>query len=298
MAMELMEKMEAFKDSFSIRNNPTRLRKRADKDGYLFIKRLVEPEAVWQVRHDILSIAKKHGLLKPNTNVMDGIANPEVRYIEAACDQWKEYYTEIQACRSFHQLAHHPNIVALFENLFGKKVLVHPRNISRTIFPNLTKFTTPPHQDYFYIKGTPNTWTLWTPLGDCNDDLGGLAVAPGTHKLGMLDVRKADGAGGHACPTDPDFKWVYNETSCGDVVMFHSYIIHQGRDNSTVDKIRLSCDYRYQPMDEDVHPSSLLPHFNLKPWEEVYRDWPKNDKLQFFWKNEELKVKGDVLNPA
>lgn len=290
MAMELMEKVEAFKDSFHLLNKPELLRKRAEEEGYLYFKKLIDPEEILEVRFDILSIAKKFGMLKPNSNLMDGIANPEVTYIEGK-ENWKEYYMEIQACRSFHQLAHHKNIVKLFESLFGKKVLVHPRNISRTIFPNITKFTTPPHQDFLYIKGTPNTWTVWMPLGDCPENLGGLAVAPGTHKLGMLDVRKADGAGGHACNNSPDTNWVYNETTCGDVVMFHSYTVHQGRDNSTADKIRLSCDYRYQAFDEDVDPSSLLPHYNLKSWDDLYRNWPKNDSLKYFWEKESLKVK-------
>jgi ectoine hydroxylase-related dioxygenase (phytanoyl-CoA dioxygenase family) len=282
MAMELMEKIEAFKDSFSLLNKPELLRKRANEEGYLYIKKLIEPEEVLQVRFDILSIAKKFGMLKPNSNLMDGIANPEMTYMEGKGD-WKEYYAEVQSCRSFHQLSHNKNIVKLFENLFGTKVLVHPRNISRTIFPNITKYTTPPHQDFLYIKGTPNTWTVWTPVGDCPEDLGGLAVSPGSHKLGMLDVRKADGAGGYACNNSPDTKWVYNETACGDVVMFHSYTIHQGRDNSTADKIRLSFDFRYQPLNEDVHESSLEPHCAIKPWEDLYRNWPKNDALQYYW---------------
>lgn len=291
MAMELMEKMASFQDSYSLLKKPELLRKRAQADGYLFIKKLVEPEAVLEVRHDILLVAQRFGLLKPGTDLMDGIANPEVNYIESKYEQFKDYYQAIQECRSFHQLAHHPNIVKLFENLFGNKVLVHPRNISRTIFPLLTKYTTPPHQDYFYIKGTPNTWTLWTPLGDCPDELGGLAVARGSHKLGMLDVRKADGAGGHACEADRDLEWVYNETTAGDVVMFHSYTIHQGRDNNTANKIRFSCDYRYQPIDEDVHHSSLDPHYNLKPWEVVYKNWPENDNLKYFWKKHPLQIK-------
>ncbi len=286
MAMEIMEKSKPFLDSYNLLHRPELLRKRADEEGYLFVKRLVEPEAVLQVRHDILTIAQKYGLVRSNTNLMDGIANPDEEYIEGKWKRWKEYYSEIQRCRSFHQLAHHPNIVKLFETLFGSKVLVHPRNISRTIFPNLTRFTTPPHQDYFYIKGTPNTWTLWTSLGDCPEDLGGLAVAPRTHKRGLLDVRKADGAGGHACEASTELEWVYNETNAGDVVMFHSYTIHQGRDNITPDKIRFSCDYRYQPIGEEVHESSLLPHFNLESWDNVYTNWPKNDDLKYFWKNQ------------
>lgn len=284
MAMEIMEKAAPFLDSHNLLNKPELLKKRADEEGYLFVKRLVEPEAILQVRLDILAIAKKLGLLQADTNLMDGIANPNEEYIEGRWRLWAEYYKEIQRCRSFHQLAHHPNIVKLFETLFSGKVLVHPRNISRTIFPNLTRFTTPPHQDYFYIKGTPNTWTLWTPLGDCNEELGGLAVARGSHKKGLLDVHKADGAGGHACDASPEQEWVYNETNAGDAVMFHSYTIHQGRDNITFDKIRLSCDYRYQPIDEEVHESSLAPHFNIEPWDKVYENWPENDGLKYFWK--------------
>ena len=46
-------------------------------------------------------------------------------------------------------------------------------------------------------------------------------------------------------------------------------------------------------IDEDVDLSSLLPHHQLKPWEEIYRNWPKNDALQYFWESEKLKIKSE-----
>ena len=57
-------------------------------------------------------------------------------------------------CPDGHALKLHPNVIGLFERLFGEPVLAHPLLIPRCIFPQRPDFTTPSHQDYPHIQGT------------------------------------------------------------------------------------------------------------------------------------------------
>jgi len=120
------------------------------------------------------------------------------------------------------------------------------------------------------------------PLGDCPEELGGLAVVPGSHLGGPRKAFRAEGAGGHAVPVESDEAWVGGPMKAGDVLVFHSLTVHQGRDNQT-DRIRLSADFRYQPADDQVARASLAPHLDLLKWEEIYRDWPADDPLKYYW---------------
>ena len=56
-----------------------------------------------------------------------------------------------------------------------------------------------------------------------------------------------------------------------------------------IERIRLSLDYRYQPVSEPVHASSLKPHMGVLDWDEIYRDW-SDDALKYYWKQLDLTV--------
>jgi hypothetical protein len=77
---------------------------------------------------------------------------------------------------------------------------------------------------------------------------------------------------------------------CGDILTFHSLTVHQGRDNQTEDRLRVSVDYRYQPISEPIAPDSMEPHYGGlgMDWDEIYADWPENDPLKYYWKQWDL----------
>ncbi len=283
--------MDPFLDSTPIAGNASELRERAERDGYLFFRGLVPPAPLLAVRRQILEICERHGWLKPGTAVEDGMAAPGVAYTPRN-PEYLGVYDEIQRLESFHALPHQPALLSSLRSLFGEEVLVHPRNIARVMFPQNTKFTTPAHQDYIHIKGSPNTWTAWIPLSDCPEELGGLAVLAGSHTVGILPTHAAYGAGGAGVDTDDlPFHWVLSDYRCGDVMLFHSHAVHRGMDNLTRDRLRVSVDYRYQPVSEPVAEDSLLPHHNRANWDEIYAGWARPE-LQYYWKRLNLNVVG------
>jgi hypothetical protein len=264
------------------------LRARIESDGYLFFRDLGDHTALGTVRGEILEICRRHGWVAPGTELREGFAaGPPYREGDP---EYFAVYDDVQRLESFHALAHDAGLLEMLRTLFGEEVLVHPRNIARIMFPNNNHFTTPPHQDFIHIQGTPRTYTAWFPLGNCPNELGGLAVLAGSHRVGVLPLHKARGAGGVGVETDGlELSWVTGAFQQGDVLLFHSHTVHRALDNQTPDRLRLSVDYRYQPVSEPVTEGSLLPHFNRVTWDEIYAQW-ESDRYQYYWRKPDLQI--------
>ena len=151
-------------------------------------------------------------------------------------------------------------MIAVTQKLLDDVVLVHPRKIGRIGFPQNEGHQTPVHQDFFHIRGTPETYTAWVPLGDCTRQLGCLAVADGSHQLGFLDHEPSAGPGGFAVDPGDDAAWRCQDFAAGDVLIFHSLTMHKALPNRTRDTIRMSLDNRYSRVRDDIAPDSLQPH--------------------------------------
>lgn len=255
------------------------LRAQAEREGYVFLPGLLPVDDLLAVREQVLGCCRDEGHLDPAAALLAGIpVASDQPLIEADGDSWRRLYRRIQALRTLHAMNRHPRLLAVLGTILGAEVQAHPRCIARVMWPGTARFSTPPHQDHFYIGGTLDTWTAWIPLGDCPEVLGGLAVAPGSHRLGPMPVHRAEGAGGHGVDADT-FDWVGGDFHCSDVLLMHSLCVHQGRDNRS-DRLRLSIDYRYQRMGEAIETASLQPHMGWWNWNELTADWPSDDPLR------------------
>ena len=290
MAMVDMKQIHSLEDATDLLANPGKLRQRAKEDGCLFFRGLFDPERVLAVRRQVLEVCREHGWLADESNLIDGIANPGIRVGESGIPSWQAFYDDVQRIRDFHALALEPAIIRMFEALFGESVLAHSRNICRLVFPDMNTHSTPPHQDNYFIGGSDETWTAWIPLGDCPEELGGLAVNRGSHRHGMLETSEGVGPGGRQVAVEDNSSWVGDNYECGDVIVLHSLTIHQGRDNMTADRLRISSDYRYQPRSHPVRDDSLQPHMNWLTWDEIYEQWDRNDPVKYYWEDWDLDV--------
>lgn len=276
--------MNEFTAANDLLHQPEALRAQAAADGYLFFRGLLEPETLQSLRRQILTLCADAGWLAPGSDPTEGIAAPGLAPVEGE-PAFMEVYNQVNRLEDFHALAHDPALLAMLGDLFGEQPLVHARNIARIIFPQATQFTTPAHQDYIHIQGTEETWTAWIPLSDCPRELGSLAVLPGSHRSGILPTHASLGAGGLGIHTDDlPFSWAASDFAAGDVLFFHSLMVHKGLPNLTPDRIRLSVDFRYQGISQPVVASSFQPHHGQLSWEEVYRNW-KSPQFQYYWRD-------------
>tara|TARA_B100000745_G_scaffold141587_1_gene92526 strand:+ start:1873 stop:2769 length:897 start_codon:yes stop_codon:yes gene_type:complete len=274
--------------SNDIRYDGAALRQQAHCQGYLFFPALIGPASILKIRSDIVSILQQVGWIDADTDPLQACTSHKA--CVSGSPEFSRVYDRIQRLESFHSLAHHPSLFHIVESLLQADVLLQPSNISRVIFPSQLEQTTPPHQDYVHIQGTPNVWTVWIPLGDCPQQLGGLSVLVGSHHLGILPVSKSLGAGGLRADTQSaDLEWAASPFNCGDVLFFHSHTVHQGLDNLSGNQLRLSVDYRYQKANDPVMDRLLGPHQGRLTWEEVYADW-ESDKYQYYWQKFPLQL--------
>lgn len=281
---------DQFVDSTPLLNDPPALRARAEQDGYLYFKRLLPADALLPVRADLLGVVEKHGWLALGADPLEGRLDVEalsrVPEAEMRTDIGVSHaaYDDVQKLESVHRLPHHPALLALYRTLFEREVLVHARHIIRMISPHPAVFPTPQHQDFPLIQGTSSTWTCWFPIGECSRAMGSLMVSRGSHRLGYLPIEPAKGAGliaAQTCAGETD--WVEGDFETGDVLTFPAFTIHRALPCQFRDRIRLSFDVRYQPLDEPVESRSLLPHCGLT-WEQIYADW-QSDDLRYYWQN-------------
>src|SRR4030095_2456272 len=139
--------------------------------------------------------------------------------------------------RTMWDLAQDRALVSVSEAIFRERAFPHACCIFRAVFPGVGEQIRPPHQDFRYVGGTPRTWTAWIPVGDCHGDVGGLAIAIGSHASGLLPVRKVGNRGEAVLPDNQP--WAVGDLSCGDVLMFSSLTAHRSMPNLSEAGLRL-----------------------------------------------------------
>ncbi len=278
-----------FVPSNGLLDRPADLRARMDRDGFLFLRGLLPRLDVLEVRRAILECCRDAGWLVGGSELLEGRVDPSRACVEPESAFLDAYY-RVQRLEAFHAFAQHPALLRVMTTLLGEPAVPHPQKIARLIFPLNVPHTTPPHQDFVFIQGTPETYTTWIPLGDCPRKLGGLQVNAGAHRNGIYEYHASLGAGGMSIRPEalPD-RWHSTDYRAGDVLIFHSLMVHQGLPNLTRDRLRLSVDYRYQAPSQPICEASLRPHMGELTWEGIYRGWTSTE-LQYYWKRVGLRV--------
>ena len=279
--------MRAFLDSTEHFDDAAELKRRLDRDGYIFIRGLLPRADVLDVRRKGLEVAAACGWLDPRHPIDTAIPDPAKATIDpepAYLDMLSRFYPN----ESLHALQHHPRVIGLFERIFGEAVLPRPRLIPRCIFPQRPEFTTSPHQDYPYVQGATEVYTMWTPLGDCPIEMGPLQIAEASHLKGVMEFKITANAAAGLTVVDPlDGAWVSGDFSAGDAVIFHSMTVHKGVPNMS-NRLRQSVDFRFQRMSDPITPASCEPFVTSLTWEQIYAGW-SSDRFQYYWKKPAIR---------
>lgn len=235
-------KIDELPDSTPLLREPEKLRARWREDGVLFFRDLVSQPAISKVRAEYLARLKELRVVDAedttsNWNGHDRLDGTLARPISD--DTWRELVSDTGI----------DNMVRTF---LGEAPIWLPIVVHRTA-PPLPADSAPEvfgtrHQDGIYNYGIDFV-TCWIPLMDIDDDVGGLAVVPGSHKASLYppdvfkDPNKRVGIPAGAIP---DADWRRPDYKAGDLLMFHSMTAHAGLPNRS-GKLRLSMDIRFLP---------------------------------------------------
>jgi ectoine hydroxylase-related dioxygenase (phytanoyl-CoA dioxygenase family) len=277
----------SFLDATSSLDDPAALRNLAQRDGYLFLPRLVSDERTRAATKAMQSVASQHGLLPGPTADNPG-ATPGRQLVEGLSDSWFDLYADLLRERALYALAWEPRLTAVLRAILGPEAIPHPCAIFRVVAPGTEAYTKPAHQDVRYVGGHAAIWTAWIACGQCDGSVGGLKVLPGSHRYGELPVRRAEWGSEVVCPQGLQWRWTPMRS--GDVLLFSSFTVHRGVANTSTSGLRLSVDFRYQSATEPFRLEALQPHAKILSWNDVYRDWESADELRYYWRRREVQV--------
>lgn len=246
-------------DSSPLLADADALRARFAADGCLLLRGLLPAAPIVAARNAMLRLAREAGWVDPASS--DESARASDRPAPDHTSEYMPVYRRMIRLPEFERSAEIPALVAAVALLYQRPVLIHRRRIARFIFPRAERSTTQPHQDWHYIRGTPETITAWVPTGAVLRHLGGLAVVPGSQRLGYLEHVPTTGAGAAGVPNESyDGTWSGTDYQLGDVLLMHSFLIHGGLPNRSPDRLRISFDHRYQPVGTDIDSGSQRRH--------------------------------------
>lgn len=296
-----MNELAEFRVSNDALGAPDELRRRLQDEGYVFIKALLNRDRMLSLRHEMMTTIQQGGWLIAGTDPSDGIANLSARCTEGD-PGYTDVYHEIYKLENFHCIAHSPELLEVLEALMGRPVMPHPQKIARLWFPQFTMHTTPVHQDFVHFQGNFETCTAWSPVGDCPIELGGLALLPGSHKVGqVLEHHFSLGAGGLSLDTasesadheEIDVPWHTTNYEIGDTLFFPALTVHKALENVTEDRLRVSLDNRYLAVGDVIADHMLEPHLTAETeplsWDEIYAGW-EHDDFKYYWKDFNYQV--------
>lgn len=252
------------------------LREGLEGDGYLLLRGFFPREDVLAARHDLLLRLAARGWLEEGSDPDEALPSP------AACHQMLS--DDASRSAPLHQLLYGPRLLGLYRTIFGEAVRHFDFTWLRAYPPGNG---TGPHMDAVFMnRGSLRLLTAWTPIGDIDTELGGLAVLEGSHRLedvrrdyGTRDVDAycanrpgADALAGQqtmlwngTMSDDPvalreqlGLRWLTTDYRAGDLLTFPLYTAHIGLDNHG-GRIRLSSDSRYQPASEPADPRWVGP---------------------------------------
>ncbi len=256
--------------------------------GYLLIRGLLPNYALGPLLGEITQLLYAAGWLLADHDPLERMAN-----ISAACGDpdpaFKRTYQEIFNLELFHALPHHPALKQVMNMLVGERLLVHPKPIGRLIFPHCERLVVRAHQDYRFMDGDPECFTVWIPLHDCPINLGPLQILEGSHHFGFQNHEQT------SIPAIPEGAvlgddWVGGQINAGDVLIFHSLTVHAASPNLS-NQLRISLDCRFQDYKRALNPANLaFGGESGKSWEKTYAHWRSND-LQYYWKKMPLTLK-------
>ena len=266
------------------------LRRRMDRDGYLFLRGLLGRQAVLAARRELLRRLAARRLLAPGRDSEEGAAAPAAAIDASATGDLARALS--QANETLDQVLYAGPMLQFYQFFLDGPVRHFDFTWMRAKPPGGGQ-TTDPHCDVVFMgRGTKRLFTSWTPFDDIPFEMGGLMVLEGSHlrdrlknTYGAGDVDRYCTNGGEAEPVvaqarragrdltaaersrirwnssgaySPDAMAVQGEWGGRWLtteyrmgdVLIFNMYLMHASSDNRTDRIRLSSDSRYQRADE------------------------------------------------
>ncbi|MFN3145303.1 MAG: phytanoyl-CoA dioxygenase family protein [Paracoccaceae bacterium] len=233
---------------------------RLQRDGFCLIRGFFSPDDLRPIWTDLANLvtafARANGITLDD--VPDGqIDRQLVTLLQERPDLQGTLYDRLQLAPGILSTPSHAKFRDLASRLFSTDAFgVWPRVQVRLDLFKDVKNVIEWHHDYLYNQGTKSSWTVWMPLVDISTDMGQLSIAPGTHRV-EIPFEFIRTGGGNRFDYTLDAETVSGLDlvrpegyRAGDLVLFHSMVVHAGAENRTKDRARLVQLFRMQNVND------------------------------------------------
>ena len=241
-----------------------------EKDGYIFLRNIIDEKKIKQAREDIFKkLNEVDELSNPFTEgIASGNSNRDKLFNDRG-DFWKN----VSAIKSLRRVTNGKKLENIFTRIFKTPSVGFDFIFLR---PVANGKSTKMHCDSgFFTRKTQKVLTCWLVFTDITIDKGPLFIIEGSHKFSDIktkykgfdvDIHKHMKA---TIDTNPitfaqerNTKILTTQFNPGDALIFGMYTVHGTFENYANDKkIRLTCDIRFQPNNELKDPR----YFGRKP---------------------------------
>ena len=120
----MINEIKELRVSNDAQHDPEELQRRIADEGYLFFKRLVDPDRVWDLRREMMGTLQQVGWLVAGADQMDGIADINMRYSEGD-NEYSAGYAKAYGIENFHRSAHGLEYLDIIEKMVAP-IMPHP----------------------------------------------------------------------------------------------------------------------------------------------------------------------------
>lgn len=242
------------RDSSGLLDEPSALRARMEEDGFLYLRGVLDPQAVQAARIEILARLETVDEIEPGTDIFTGRSARAEREPDLGA-----FWKSVSEGPRLRSVSHGPAMSRIVAAVAGEPVVPQDYMFLRV---GVAGRATGLHYDYpFFTRAHDQVWTVWLPLGEVPMERGPLVMVEGSHRFRDLidpmigfDVmadpsRKADlGAEAVSFARSRGTRLLTADFAPGDVAIFGMYVAHGSLDNHDGSgRVRISCDVRWQP---------------------------------------------------
>ena len=241
-----------------------------DRDGYLFLPNLINPEEIQVAREEIFKrLREVDELSDPHT---EGVFSGGSCRDELYEDRGK-FWESVSAGKLLRQVTNGPKLERVLSQIFGSPAIGFDYLFLRAVSGG--KFTHLHCDSGFFTRATEKVLTCWIAFTEITLDKGPLFIVERSHEF--MDIRKNFGdfdvmlnkeqkASIDQHPavfaSERNVSLLTSNYNPGDVLIFGMYTLHGAFENHAKDnRIRLTCDIRYQPENEPRDPR----YFGINP---------------------------------
>ena len=248
----------------------TCLKSALEKDGYLFLRNIVDKKIIGNARHDIFKKLNEVDELSNPFN--EGIASGRSIRDKLFNDRG-QFWENISSTKSLRTVTNGKALENIFTRIFETPSIGFDFIFLRAVAGG--KFTHMHCDAGFFTRKTQKVLTCWLVFTEVTLDRGPLFIIEGSHNFKEIqekyngfdvDIHKNKKATIDIHPVEfakkRNTKILTAEFKPGDALIFGMYTVHGTFENHAKDnKIRLTCDIRFQPKNEPKDPR----YFGVKP---------------------------------